>query len=434
MVEPRRGLPIVSPPMSSHLVSLLGLVVFVALAWALSVHRARFPWRTVLWGIGLQFFFAWFILKTSIGTRLFAGAQVVVDQLNVYANEGAKMVFGPLGDGEALKNVFGPGSGLIFAVTISATIILISSLSSLLYHWGVLQKVVAGMAWVMQKAMATSGSESLAAASNIFLGQTEAALLIKPYLNKLTDSEVMAVMTTGFSTIATGVMAVYAGMEGMSAGHIVTASVLGAPAGLVISKVMWPETKLSETGEKKHHFTVEKTALNSIDALCTGASEGVMLSINVMGMLIAFVAVVAALNGFFTWSQHVVGFSSPVTIQQLLGWLNAPIAWLMGVEAKDCLAIGQVLGERIVLNEFVGYIDLSNQVKTHPGRLDPRSVTLASYALCGFANFASIAIQIGGIGALAPERRHDLARLGLRAMVAGLIACYLFTAVVGVLI
>lgn len=434
VVERGRALPLLSPPMLPRLVSLLGLIVFIALAWAISNNRAKFPWRAVLWGVGLQFFFAWFILKTPVGTQLFAGAQVVVDQLNVYANEGAKMVFGPLGDSEALKKTFGPGGGMVFAISISATIILISALSSLLYHWGVLQRIVAGMAWVMQKAMGTSGSETLAAASNIFLGQTEAALLIKPYLGKLTESEVMAVMTTGFSTIATGVMAVYAGMEGMSAGHIVTASVLGAPAGLLISKVMWPETKAAETGEKKHHFAVAKTAMNSIDALCAGATEGVMLSINVMGMLIAFVAVVALMNALFVWPQHALGLASPVSIQQVLGWVNAPVAWLMGVRTQDCGVIGQMLGERIVLNEFVGYLDLSTFVKTNPGQLEPRSVTLASYALCGFANFASIAIQIGGIGALAPERRHDLARLGLRAMIAGLIACYSFAAIVGVIL
>jgi CNT family concentrative nucleoside transporter len=281
--------------------------------------------------------------------------------------------------------------------------------------------------------MRTSGSESLAGASNIFLGQTEAALLIKPYLAKMTQSEIMALMTTGFSTIATGVMAVYAGMEGMSAGHILTASVLGAPAGLLVAKVMFPETKASETGER-HHFSVPRTAMNSIDALCTGASEGVMLSINVMGMLVAFTAVVALLGALFVWPQHALGIAEPVTIKQALGWLNAPFAWLMGIPAKDCGVIGQVLGERVVLNEFVGYLELSSYVKERPGALDPRSITLASYALCGFANFASIAIQIGGIGALAPERRHDLARIGLRAMFAGLIACYLFTAVVGILL
>ena len=419
--------------MSPRLISALGLVVLIACAWAVSNNRRRFPWRTVLWGVALQFFFALFILKTPIGAGIFAGAQSVVDQLNVFSNEGAKMVFGPLADSQQLTAVFGPTGAFVFAISISATIILISSLSALLYHWGVLQRVVAGMAWVMQRLMGTSGSESLAGASNIFLGQTEAALLIRPYLAKMTQSEVMALMTTGFSTIATGVMVVYAGLPSMSAGHIITASVLGAPAGLLISKVMFPETEPSETGTR-HHFAVESTDANSIDALCRGASEGVMLAINVMGMLIAFVAVVALFNGAFTWLQHAVGVSNPFTLQTILGWLNAPFAWLMGVPARDCGYVGQILGERIVLNEFIGYINLSNYVSANPGKLDPRSVTLASYALCGFANFASIAIQIGGIGALAPDRRHDLARLGMRSMFAGLLACYLMTAIVGVLI
>ena len=419
--------------MPPQLISFLGLVVLIAFAWAVSNNRRRFPWRTVLWGVALQFFFALFILKTSIGAGIFAGAQSVVDQLNVFSNEGAKMVFGPLADGKALTNVFGPTGAFVFAISISATIILISSLSALLYHWGVLQRVVAGMAWVMQRLMGTSGSESLAGASNIFLGQTEAALLIRPYLAKMTQSEIMALMTTGFSTIATGVMVVYAGLPSMSAGHIITASVLGAPAGLLISKVMFPETEASETGTR-HHFSVESTDANSIDALCRGASEGVMLAINVMGMLIAFVAVVALFNAVFAWLQSAVGIANPFTLQTILGWVNAPFAWLMGVPARDCGYVGQILGERIMLNEFIGYINLSNHVAAHPGQLDPRSVTLASYALCGFANLSSIAIQIGGIGALAPERRHDLARLGLRSMCAGLLACYLMTAIVGVLI
>jgi CNT family concentrative nucleoside transporter len=332
-----------------------------------------------------------------------------------------------------LRTAFGPAGAYVFAISVTATIILISALSSLLYHWGVLQRVVAAMAWVMMKTMRTSGSESLAGASNIFLGQTEAALLIKPYLPKMTQSEMMALMTTGFSTIATGVMAVYAGMGGLSAGHILTASVLGAPAGLLISKVMFPEIEASETGERCH-FTVKRTAENSVDALCQGASEGVMLSINVMGMLIAFVAVVALVNGLIVGPQHAVGIAEPLTIQQMLGWLNAPFAWIIGVPWKDCPLIGSILGERIVLNEFVSYLHLSNIIKADPGAVDARSVTLASYALCGFANFASIAIQIGGIGALAPERRGDLAKLGLRAMIAGVIACYLFAAVVGVLV
>jgi CNT family concentrative nucleoside transporter len=414
-------------------ISLLGIVAFILLAWLLSNNRRLFPWRTVLWGLGLQFGFALFILKTPIGARLFSGAQAVVDELNQSAYQGAQLVFGPLARTDVLTQSFGPGQGVILAITISATIIFISSLSSFLYHWGILQRVVAVMAWVMQKAMGTSGSESLAGASNIFLGQTEAALVIRPYLAKMTQSEVMALMTTGMATIASGVMAVYAGMKGVNAGHIVTASVLGAPAGLLAAKVMFPETEKSETGEL-HHFAIERKTINSVDALCQGAGEGVMLSINVLGMLVAFVAMVALLNSLFAWSQHLFGVATPITLQQLLGWINAPFAWLIGVPAKDCGVIGQVLGERIVLNEFVGYLDLSGFTQAHPGQLAERSVTLASYALCGFANFGSIAIQIGGIGALAPERRHDLARIGPRAMVAGLLACYLFAAVVGVIL
>src|SRR2546423_10520716 len=353
-----------------------------------------------------------------------------MDQLNTYAYDGAKMVFGPLADGEMLRKTFGPTGGYVFAISVTATIILISSLSSLLYYWGILQKVVAAMAWVMMKTMRTSGSESLAGASNIFLGQTEAALLIKPYLPKMTQSEMMALMVTGFSTIATGVMAVYAGMEGLSAGHILTASVLGAPAGLLVGKIMFPETEPSETGERCH-FDTKKTATNSIDALCTGASEGAMLSINGMGILIAFVAIVPLLNGLNVWPQQAMGVAAPFTIQQMLGWVNAPFAFLIGVPWNDCPLIGGILGERIVLNEFVGYLDLSNFVKTHPGTVDPRSVTLASYALCGFANFSSIAIQIGGIGALAPARRHDLARLGLRAMLAGTLGNFITATIAG---
>lgn len=416
-----------------RLISLLGIVAFLVLAWLLSNNRRLFPWRTVLWGLALQFFFALFILKTPIGAQLFGGAQTAVGQLNESAFKGADIVWGPLASHDALTGAFGPAQGVVLAITISATIIFISSLSSLLYHWGVLQRVVAAMAWVMQKAMRTSGSESLAAASNIFLGQTEAALVIKPYLAKMTKSEVMALMTVGMATIASGVMAVYAGMKGIAAGHIVTASVLGAPAGLMVAKVMFPETEKSETGEL-HHFQIQRKTINSIDALCTGAGEGVMLSINVLGMLIAFVAMVALLNSLLGGIQHALGAANPITLQQFLGWINAPFAWLIGVPAKDCTVVGQMLGERIVLNEFVGYLDLSGFVQAHPGQLAERSVTLTSYALCGFANFGSVAIQIGGIGALAPERRHDLARLGLRAMVAGLLACYLFASVVGVLI
>jgi CNT family concentrative nucleoside transporter len=416
--------------MLPRLTSILGLVVFIGIAWLLSNNRRRFPWRTVLSGLGLQFAFALLILKTGVGLTAFAAVQNAVKRLGDFSDEGAAMAFGPLAKGEVLTQAFGSGNAYVFAVSITATIILISALSALLYHWGILQRIVQAMAWVMRSVMGTSGSESLAAASNIFLGQTEAALLVKPYIPKMTSSEIMALMATGMATIATGVMVVYPKL-GLEAGHILTASVLSAPAALLVSKIMFPEVEPSETAAGAP-MNVAKTDANSLDSLCRGTSEGVMLAINVMGMLIAFVAIVAlgnaVLGGVQGWIG--IGHENRFTLQTLLGYLNAPFAWLMGVSSKDCTLVGQALGERVVLNEFIGYISLAKHKET----LDPRSLTIATYALCGFANFASIAIQIGGIGAMAPTRRADLARLGFRAMIAGLLACYITATVVGVLI
>jgi CNT family concentrative nucleoside transporter len=331
-----------------------------------------------------------------------------------------------------LTQSFGANNTLIFAVIVAATIIVISSLSTFFYHYGILQRVVHGMALVMKKTMLTSGSESLAAAANIFMGQTEAALVVKPYLARMTASEIMALMTAGMATIASGVMVVYVQM-GVSAGHILTASVLSAPAALLIAKVMFPETQHSETAADAS-AKVEITTVNGIDALCRGASEGMNLALNVIAMLIAFVATVALVNFIMAWVQHKFGVQNPVTLQNLLGWVNAPFAWLMGAPLKDCVPFGQILGERIVLNEFIGYLDLTNLVKQNPNALDPRTVVLATYALCGFANFSSIAIQIGGIGSLAPNRRGDLAKLGLRSMVGGLLASYLTATIAGILL
>jgi CNT family concentrative nucleoside transporter len=305
-------------------------------------------------------------------------------------------------------------------------IILVSSLSSLFYHWGILQRLVHAMAVVMQRSMGTSGSESLAAAANIFMGQTEAPLIIKPYLRGMTRSEILALMTSGMATIAGGVMAVYVAL-GASSGHLLSASVMSAPAALMIAKIMLPETEPSETA-REAPLKIERTAVNSIDALCRGATDGLYLSLNVIAMLITFVAVVALANFLFAKALSVFGVS--MTLQQAIGCVNAPVAWLLGVPWKDCPLIGEILGERIVLNEFIGYLHLTRS----QAELDPRSFTLATYALCGFANFGSIAIQIGGIGALVPERRADLAQLGLRAMIGGLLASYLTAAIVGLLI
>lgn len=407
------------------LLSLLGMAAIIGLAWLLSTNRKKFPWRIVLTGVLLQFAIGVLILKTTPGRALFDKAQTAVKQLISFADEGSKMVFGPLANGDILAQSFGANNALIFAITVTATIILISAISAILYHYGVLQRIVRGMAWVMQYVMRTSGSESLAAAANIFMGQTEAPLVIKPYLERMTRSEIYALMVGGMATIAGGVLAAYVSF-GIDAGHLLTASVMSAPAALLMAKIMVPETEVSETTAGAP-AQVERTSINGIDALCRGASEGMMLSINVMAMMIAFVAVVALVN--YLLGLALSPFGVKWTLQMILGWLNAPFALLMGIEPKDCIAVGQVLGERIVLNEFIGYLTLTGMKES----IDPRSYVLTTYALCGFANFASIAIQIGGIGALAPNRRGDLARLGLRAMIGGILACYLTATVVGIL-
>jgi CNT family concentrative nucleoside transporter len=415
-------------------ISLLGMVLLIALAWAMSSHRRLFPWRTVLWGIGLQFGLALFILKTPWGEGIFRLAGRAINKLTQCADEGSIFVFGPLAKPEVLQTSFGPQNAFVFGISITGTIIIVSALSSLLYHWGVLQRVVHAMAWVMQKAMRTSGSETLASAANIFMGQTEAPLVIKPYVARMTRSELLCLMVGGMATIAGGVAAAYVQMASRAghadfAGHLLTASVLSAPAALMIAKIMLPETERSETAHTAP-ATVERTTVNAVDALCRGASDGLFLSLNVMGMVMAFIAVVALVNFLLAWPQHAMGVGAPVTLQNVLGWINAPFAWLMGVPTADCLMIGQILGERIVINEFIGYLTLTNP-STH---VDPRSFTIATYALCGFANFGSIAIQIGGIGALAPERRSDLAQLGFRAMLGGLMASYLTATIAGILI
>jgi CNT family concentrative nucleoside transporter len=302
----------------------------------------------------------------------------------------------------------------------------------LFFHWGVLQKIVHAIAWVMRKAMRTSGAETLSAAANVFMGQTEAPLVVKPYIPRMTRSELLCLMTGGMATIAGGVAAVYATFGAQAghpevAGHLLTASVLNAPAALLIAKIIVPETEVSETagGEVKDP---PRTTVNSVDALCRGASDGMTLSINVIAMLIAFIALVALVNFLLIWPQQKFGVAVPVTLQAMLGWINAPFAWLMGVPAQDCGVIGGVLGERIVLSEFIGYASLNSVT------VEARSYTIATYALCGFANVASIAIQVGGIGSLAPERRGEMAQLGVRAMIGGLLATYLTATIAGILI
>ena len=412
--------------MTLKLISLLGIVSFLSLAWAMSSNRRQVPWRVVAWGMGLQLIIGFVVFRTQIGKGVFEAANVAIRKLNEFAGEGAKLVFGALGDGGKMQEIF--GGGVIFAIAIPATIIFVSALSSLLYHWRILPLVVTSIAWVMRRTMRTSGSETLATAANIFMGQTEAPLVVKPYLGAMTRSELMALMVGGMATIAGGVAAAYASL-GIDAGHLLTASILSAPGTLVIAKLMFPEMDKSETADEECELPKSR-ATNSIDALCQGASDGMRLSINVIAMLIAFVALVYMANAILGWALSWTAWN--FTIQEAVGWLNVPFAWLMSVPSDECVRVGAVLGERVVLNEFMGYLQLTSMMEGE-GALSPRTSASATYALCGFANFGSVAIQIGGIGTLAPDRRADLAKLGLKAMVGGVLACYLTATVAGLL-
>ena len=411
------------------LISLSGILALIGVAWLLSEHRRRFPWRAVVWGLTLQFLLGWFILKTGPGERIFEACQRMVSRFIGFAGEGNRLLFGALADEAAMSKAFGPENALFFALVLTGIIVLVSTVSSILYHYGLLQLLVRAVAWVMQRTLGTSGSETLGAAANIFMGQTEAPLVIKPYLPRMTRSELHCLMVGGFATIAGSVMGVYSGLLKVPAGHLLTASVMSAPAALLVSKILIPETEASETAAGST-ARIERETVNGIDAACSGAGDGMRLAINVIAMLLAFTSLVAAANWILGEAFGMVGWHTRQPLQTLLGHANAPFAWLMGIPSKDCLAVGRILGERIVLSEFMGYLSLSREQAS----LDPRSYVIAAYALCGFANFGSVAIQIGGIGALVPGRRRDLAEVGLKAMLGGLLACYMTACVVGVLI
>ena len=409
--------------------SLIGLVAFITLAWAISLRRDNFPWRTVIAGMGLQVTIAAILIPdTAFGRAVYKIADQSAQNILAFAREGTHLVFGALSENKAMQETFNEPSALVLGVTICGTIILVAVVSSLLYHLRILQKTVQGMAWVMQRIMRTSGSESLCSAANVFMGQTEAPLVIKPYLSGMTRSEIMTMMIGGMATIAGGVFAIYAGM-GIEAGHLLTASFMAAPTALYVSKILLPETEKSETADgAKSDLKPETT--NALDAMCQGASDGMKLTLNVLAMLIGFTAAIALFNFLITQPQQWAGVVNPVTFDMLLGWLNAPFAFLMGVPWADCVEVGQAFGKRIVFTEFIGYLDLSALKDT----LDPRSFAIGTFAICGFANFASIAIQIGGIGSLAPERRTDLASLGLRAMVGGILVSYINACIAGLFI
>ena len=406
--------------------SLLGLAAFITLAWGLSVRRQQFPWRTVLAGLGLQALIALIMIRPSAFSEwVYEQANTAAANLIYFAKQGTQLIFGPLAKQEALQPVFGNNDAMVLGITICGTIILVAVISSLFYHLGLLQRIVRAIAWVMQRVMRTSGSESLCTSANVFMGQTEAPLVIQPYLKGMTKSELMTMMVGGMATIAGGVFAVYAGM-GVEAGHLLTASLMAAPTALYMAKILLPETQQSETADGADQ-EVQAETTNALDAMCQGASDGMKLTLNVLAMLIGFTAAIALLNYLIVLPQNWIGVNAPITFDQILGWLNAPFAWLMGVPWADCDAIGQALGKRIVFTKFIGYMEITSLKET----LDPRSFTLATFAICGFANFASIAIQIGGIGSLAPERRADLASLGLRAMAGGILVGYTNACIAG---
>lgn len=401
--------------------SLVGLIVMVAIAYALSTSRKNIKWKTVLMGVALQAVFGLLILKTPIGREFFAYIKEGFNAILAFTNQGSEFIFGDLAK---------PGKyGFFFAFMVLPTIIFMSSLMSVLYHVGIMQKLVEWTAKLMMKFMGTSGAESLAAAANIFAGQTEAPLVIKPFVGKMTKSELMALMTGGMATVAGGVLAAYVGM-GIDAGHLLAASVMSAPAALAIAKLMIPETEVSSTAGIVN-IDLPKTNANVIDAAANGAGEGLTLALNVGAMLLAFIALIAMLNGMLGFVGGWFGYPG-LSFEFLLGYLFAPFAFLLGIPWDECLRVGVMLGKKTVINEFVAYLDL--QAAISEAGVSPRSATIATYALCGFANFSSIAIQLGGIGGIAPERRHDLARLGVKALIGGTLACFMTACIAGLMV
>ncbi|MGV0103120.1 NupC/NupG family nucleoside CNT transporter [Nostoc sp. DSM 114167] len=398
-------------------ISALGILVFIAISYAFSVNRRAVRWRIVAWGLGLEFVFALVILKTPWGLNVFKSLGDIVGQFLAFSDVGAKFVFG-----ENFKDHF-------FAFQVLPTIIFFSSFISVLYYYGILQRVVNVVAWVMMKTMKTSGSESLSCAGNIFLGPTEAALMVKPYIAKMTQSELHAVMTGGFATIAAGVLGAYLSF-GIPAEHLIAAFFMTAPTSLVVSKLLYPETEVSETVGKAKAY-IETNYVNVIDAATTGAIDGVKLAVNVGVMIIAFLGLLAALNALLGWLGGFIGLQQ-FSLQWILSFIMAPVAWLMGVPWADCRQVGALLGTKTILNEFIAFLDLKALIES--GKISQRAVIITTYALCNFANIGSIGITIGGIAGIAPNRQHDLARMGVRSMIGGLLAGFITACIAGVLI
>jgi CNT family concentrative nucleoside transporter len=402
--------------------SILGILAITAGCYIFSTNRKAVKWKIVGWGLGLQLFFGFMVLRYEWGRKIMEAAGAKVNQLLHYAYDGAAFVFGSLAD---------PGgpSGFVFAFAILPTIIFMAAFFALLYHLGIMQLIIKGAAWIMTRLMGVSGAESLDVAASIFMGQTEAPLTIRPFLSRLTRSEMMTVMTAGMAHVSGGIMAAYIA-TGVEAKHILGAVIMTAPGTLLIAKTLVPETDTPVSGRKVDIVAAEEDKhSNFLGAIARGTTDGLNLALNVAAMLIAFLALIALLNGIMGW-VHGYWAWFPASMQIVLGWLFAPVAWLIGIPWKDAADIGSLLGIRMVGNELIAF----TQLKQMHDHIDPRSFVIATYALCGFANLSSIGIQIGGIGALAPSRRDDLARLGFRAMLAGTMANLLSAAIVAMLI
>jgi CNT family concentrative nucleoside transporter len=408
---------------------LLGIVAVLLAAWLGSTDRKHIRWRTIVWGIGLQVCFAFLVLRFSFGQRFMAWAGDVVTNMLSATFAGTQVLFGQLGlpNSGAFGAMLGPNKGSVFAFQVLPTIIFISAFFAVLYHIGVMQIIIRAMAWVMLKTMRISGAESMNVAASIFMGQTEAPLTIRPFLSKATRSELMTIMTSGMAHVSGGIMAMYIS-QGVEARHLLSAVIMTSPGTIVMAKMLVPETETPATEGK---VVIPKDELhadeNLIGAIARGTIDGGKLALNVAIMLVSFLALVALLDMLLTWIHGGLPFV-PGSLGQILGYIFAPIAWLIGVPWHDCLAIGNLLGTRMALNEVIAYISLGTQRAS----LDPRSFTIATFALCGFANLCSIGMQIGGIGALVPERRNDLARLGVRAMLAGTMANLISASIAGI--
>ena len=404
-----------------HLQGLIGMILLLGIAFILSNNRRRINYRIVGWGLSLQFIFGILILKTPLGKPLFGFFDKVITKLISFSDSGSDFLFKSLVPGvgyhEAMVN---------FAFRALPTIIFFSSLMTVLYHFGVIQFIVKWISRIMQKSMGTSGSETLSVAANIFVGQTEAPLMIRPFIRSMTQSELMAVMTGGFATVAGGVLALYViwlkDIPGI-AGHLLAASVMSAPAAMVVAKIIYPETDLSETSGDLN-IIIEKPDSNTMEALGRGATEGLKLAANVAAMLVAFVALIAMVNYLLTFAD--------TSIQGILGFIFQPLAWAMGIPWEEAQMVGVLMGEKITLTELIAYSDLRDLILEQA--ISDRTAIIASYALCGFANFASIGIQLGGIGGMAPERRKDLSALALKAMLGGALASWMTASIAGILI